>query len=483
MRRRDFLQGPAAARCALSGSLFGASLHANMTPGFRPSGDRRARPLGPVRDEESETQALALPAPRSRLNAYVNSVACKVAGGYCRDLRIYIVRSPFFNATMAPNGMMQIWTGTLLRCQSEAQLAAVIGHEIGHYLRRHGVDRFRDAQVKSNISLFVGLGLSVVSGGGRFSALADALLLATSFAYSREQEREADSMGMQLCSGAGYDPEEAANVWAHLLAERKARENQGFRDLVFASHPTEEEREETLRALSKGLEGCGLPARRCRDRYLGALRRERASFFADELRLRDYGPSLALFERMAADDKADREVLFNLGEVYRLRARDGDDAMALEAFGGWSHDGAPGAWRLDSGWSPRARLEAQRPEAFSATRAHPRRHAAIILATWEREGDIGCDLRNLAVACLLGGCSLVSHCAGRTRVINDARGQPTRAGPASSSSLFDAISSCGLWTGPVEPALSWRASRTNPIHTTGPRNAEPVFRSNMSATE
>lgn len=349
MSRRAFLRGACGCGAALwCGSLFGASLTAKMSPGFRP--ETASDENGLWDQFEKEEQKLR----RSRflirdaaLNAYVNAVACKVAGEYCRDLRIYIVRSPFFNATMAPNGMMQIWSGALLRCQSEAQLAAVIGHEIGHYLRRHGVDRFRDAQVKSNISLFVGIGLSVVSGGGRFTALADAILLATSFAYSRDQEREADTMGMELCSGAGYDPEEAANVWAHLMAERKARENEGFRDLVFASHPTEEEREETLRELSKGLAGCGLPERRGRDRYLKALRGERASFFADELRLRDYGPSLALFERMAAGDPADLEVAFHLGEVYRLRARDGDDVKALEAFGRLvAADGAPcEAWR------------------------------------------------------------------------------------------------------------------------------------------
>jgi tetratricopeptide (TPR) repeat protein len=139
-------------------------------------------------------------------------------------------------------------------------------------------------------------------------------------------------MGVELCSQVGYDPEEAANVWAHLIAEREARENKGFRDLIFATHPVEEEREEKLRGLAKGLAGCGDPARRGRDRYMRVLRRERSSFFADELKLRDYGPSIALFEHMLKHDQDDLEVAFNLAEVYRLRAREGDDAKALEQF-------------------------------------------------------------------------------------------------------------------------------------------------------
>jgi len=51
---------------------------------------------------------------------------------------------PCFNAGMAPNGMMQIWSDLLMRVESEVQLAPVIEHEIGHYLQRHTVERLRD---------------------------------------------------------------------------------------------------------------------------------------------------------------------------------------------------------------------------------------------------------------------------------------------------------------------------------------------------
>ena len=331
MNRRRFLCA-AACGCALPGPLFGAPLSARMSPGFRPDPASEENGLwDQFAKEEQQIKRSRFLLRDPELNAYVAAIACKVAGDFCRDLRVYIVRSPYFNATMAPNGMMQVWTGCLLRCQSEAQLAAIIGHECGHYLRRHGLDRFRDAQQKSAFSTLMGLGLSL-AGGARFAALGDAAVLASAFAFTRDQEREADTYGLDLCAAAGYDPEEAANVWAHLVAERSARENQGFRDLVFATHPVEEEREETLRGLAKGMPGCGDPARRGRDRYLHMLRRERASFFADEIKLRDYGASMALFERMLETDRDDLEVAFNLGEVYRLRGRDGDDVKALERF-------------------------------------------------------------------------------------------------------------------------------------------------------
>ena len=366
MKRRAFLHGMCGCAALGVGSVFGSGLGARMTPGFRP--ERASDEFSLWDTFEKEEQKLK----RSRflirdpeLNAYVHGIACRVAGDFCRDLRVYLVRSPYFNATMAPNGMMQIWSGALLRCQSEAQLAAVIGHEIGHYLRRHGVERFRDAKDKSNWSMLLGFGLSV-AGGGQFSGVADAILLATRFAFTRDQEREADTMGLELCAACGYDPEEAANVWAHLVAERKARENQGFRDLIFATHPVEEEREEALRALAKGMEGCGVPERRGRDRYLKALRRSRTGFFADELRLRDYGPSIALFERMAADEPGDLEVAFHLGEVYRLRAREDDEAKALEHYQRITRqEGAPPETWRSLGLVQRGRGEgAQATEAF-----------------------------------------------------------------------------------------------------------------------
>lgn len=60
------------------------------------------------------------------LNRYIRGITCKLAGPYCSDIRVYLLRVPEFNAMLAPNGIMVIWTGTLLRITNEAQLAAVM---------------------------------------------------------------------------------------------------------------------------------------------------------------------------------------------------------------------------------------------------------------------------------------------------------------------------------------------------------------------
>jgi hypothetical protein len=53
------------------------------------------------------------------LNAYVNKILCKLQPEYCNDIRYVIVQTPHFNASMAPNGFMQVWTGLMLRAQNE----------------------------------------------------------------------------------------------------------------------------------------------------------------------------------------------------------------------------------------------------------------------------------------------------------------------------------------------------------------------------
>jgi len=59
------------------------------------------------------------------LTKYVQDIACRLAADHCPDVRVYLVRTPLFNASMAPNGMMQVWSGLLLRVENEAQLAAI----------------------------------------------------------------------------------------------------------------------------------------------------------------------------------------------------------------------------------------------------------------------------------------------------------------------------------------------------------------------
>jgi len=267
------------------------------------------------------------------LNKYVSDIACRLAGEHCPEMRVYLVRTPYFNASMAPNGMMQVWSGLLVRMQNEAQLSAVLGHEIGHYLQRHSVEGLRDAKSRSSFAQILGIALGV-AGGGNLGMLAQAGFLASGMAYGRDQEREADRIGIALMARSGYAPAEAGRVWGQLLEEsegaKAAGEDVSTPIILFASHPPQEERREVLAAAAKrdwpGATRTGT------DEYRAALAPHRMGFLYDEVRRRRFGESLVLFDRLLQASPRDGQVQYFKGEAYRQRGREGDTKLALEAY-------------------------------------------------------------------------------------------------------------------------------------------------------
>jgi len=267
------------------------------------------------------------------LNDYVAGIACRLAGDHCPDMRVYVVRTPVFNANMAPNGMMQVWTGLLLRLTNEAQLAAVLGHEIGHYLARHSLDRLRDAKSRSAFGQFLGIALSAAGAGGAGS-LAQLALIAGSFSYGREHEREADRIGMDLMAKAGYEPMEASKVWEQLLTELKAeRDWTGMpdqRSVLFATHPLPEERSSELATRAAKMvdsaHETGVVA------WRAVIKPHQWAWLEEELKRRRFGETLALLQRLIENTPDDGDLFFFRGETHRIRAADGDFELALDAY-------------------------------------------------------------------------------------------------------------------------------------------------------
>ncbi|MDH3317254.1 MAG: M48 family metalloprotease, partial [Gammaproteobacteria bacterium] len=210
------------------------------------------------------------------------------------------------------------------------QLAAIIGHEMGHYLRRHTVERWRDARDKSDLGAVLGLGLAA-AGVGYAGSLTNLALMASMFAFSREQEREADEIGLELMLKAGYSPIAAPEVWEQLIAEAKAGTAERSSNILFASHPEPEERLVKLRERAESTDG--KTGERGRDRYLAALAGVRKQIVRDELALRQYGRSEAVFDRLLAQSPDDGLLWYAKGELYRLRGGESDAERAMEAYG------------------------------------------------------------------------------------------------------------------------------------------------------
>lgn len=253
-----------------------------------------------------------------KLRDYLQGILCRLAGDHCPDVRVYPVRNANFNANMAPNGMMQIWSGLLLRMDNEAQLAAVVGHEVGHFLQRHSLERLRDAKSKSAASV-------VMLPFGLFGLVGQLALLASVYSYSREQERDADTISVRLMNVAGYDSSQASEVWGNLLAELKARPNAdaATSSVLFASHPPSDERRDALRALGKA-EGD-----RAEQAYRERMAAWQIEFLEDEIKRGQYPETIALLDRKLALEPQRPDLLYARAEAKRLRGQDKDVEQAL----------------------------------------------------------------------------------------------------------------------------------------------------------
>jgi len=327
MERRAFLR--TCGTCGLS-AVLARTLAAQGFPERipRPGLDTPEGGLWAMFDREEERlRQSPLRLKEGPLPDYVRDVACRLAGSHCPDLRTYVMRTPYFNANMAPNGMMQVWTGLLLRCLNEAQLAAILGHEIGHYMLRHGLEQLKSAKSRSAFATVI----SVIPIAGPLVAIGT---MAGFFAYSRDHERAADRIGLELMAKAGYPPIEASKIWANLLEELKAEKDWSGdaqkRSVLFATHPPEAERQKTLEELASGYDFAGRDA--AADPLRRAIAPYRQEWLEDELKRRKFGESLALLTRLCQADPQDGLACYFLGETCRLRAGDGDLDRAMEAY-------------------------------------------------------------------------------------------------------------------------------------------------------
>ena len=264
------------------------------------------------------------------LDAYLREIVCRLEPSYCPDIRIYVVDVPYFNATMAPNGMMQVWTGLLLRVENEAQLAFVLGHELAHYVRRHSLQRWIDLQNKVNAAYVFSV-LTGAAGVGYIGTMGELAAIASVLAFSREQEREADALGTAHVVAAGYDSREAVRIWQALEAERAASDKPETA-IFLSTHPGVAERIaylETAAAEQARAGGRTIVGRR---RLTAALARFQDEWLGDELTRGELAESEVLFQRLLETTGQRGLVLFHVGELCRKRGEAGDTDRAIEAY-------------------------------------------------------------------------------------------------------------------------------------------------------
>ena len=201
------------------------------------------------------------------LQAYVREVGQRIARVAPRQdvtFTFSVIDAPdTVNAFALPGGYIYYYTGLMNICESEAELAAVMAHEIAHVSARHHgemITRQMGMQTLADI---------ILGENPRAAASMVTQLFSSGIAarFSRVQEREADQMGMDILYRAGYQPEAMVSFMNKLLAYDQQQGGGSHALPIFATHPSPEERVQLLQALMQRY-----PRDQRQERQLGADR-------------------------------------------------------------------------------------------------------------------------------------------------------------------------------------------------------------------
>ena len=181
----------------------------------------------------------------------VNRVGRRIAAVADRpdyDWEFNVIASPQQNAFALPGGKVAIYEGILPICENEAGLAVVMSHEVAHALARHGGERMGTSIIQAAGQK--GLDILTRRQGERERKLISQVYGVASqygavLPFNREQESEADQIGLQLMARAGYNPEEAPRFWERFSAAGQQQKPVEF----LSTHPSDERRAADLRAL------------------------------------------------------------------------------------------------------------------------------------------------------------------------------------------------------------------------------------------
>jgi predicted Zn-dependent protease len=187
---------------------------------------------------------------------------------YAENFHFHLLRDPrTVNAFALPGGQVFITEGLLDRLDNEAQLAGVLGHEIGHVINRHAAQQMAKGQLGQILTVAVGVGAGGPDDRGRNAQLVAAMVnQMTQLKFSRGDESESDHFGLKFMAEAGYDPSAMLDVMKVL---KKAGGDQHPPEFL-ATHPLPETRLEEIRTELKETYPNGIPSHLTKGRSLRA---------------------------------------------------------------------------------------------------------------------------------------------------------------------------------------------------------------------
>lgn len=281
--------------------------------------------------EQRAIESSGLIYPDQALEDYLNQFAAKLQPRSSDlEIRVKVIKNTGLNAVAYPNGMIYIHSGLLARMDNEAQLAAVLAHEITHCTQRHALRAFQAAQDQPDLlravqhTLSKTKGLKDIAG---FMGISGAI--AAFSEHIRELEAEADRMGIELMVRAGYDPREALLIFDQMIGEI---EQEKIEEPLSGSHPAVRQRIVNLQNLIDAQYPQKVSEIRNPEIFLAKL----VCLFLDNVELDiqqgRFKAARSGVEKHLRIKPDDARAYFLLGEIYRQRQQDGDTHKALDYY-------------------------------------------------------------------------------------------------------------------------------------------------------
>ena len=266
------------------------------------------------------------------LTAYVQSVGNKLAAVADRQLpyEFVVLNNSVPNAWAMPGGKIAFNRGLLYELNSEAELAAVLSHEIVHAAARHGAQSMETGLLLQGAVMATGIATrdnqytDLIVGGAQLSTQ----LIATK--YSRDDESEADLYGMRYMKKAGYDPRAAVTLQETFVRLSKDR-NSSFIEGLFASHPPSAERVSANKATLAELGEGGVWGKEIYAQKVGKLKATQAAYKAYDdgvqaLAKGDAGKAAGLARQAVAAEPREARFQELLGDIA-MKQNHGEEAL------------------------------------------------------------------------------------------------------------------------------------------------------------